>query len=215
MPWAVAAAGVTAAAGLAGSAMQSGAAGKAGERSQAALQQSRNDLMPWMTQGGTALGVTGDLSGANGPDAARAAMGNFFTSPGYQFRLDEGMRGVDAGAAARGLLRSGSTLKAEQKFAQGLASDEFSNYYNRLFDLSNQGLGAAKAEAGVGSDMARSAQQTGAAQSSIYGNAAGGLANTANSLFSNKDFTGWLGGQFGGGGGATPTFGSLGGAGLY
>ena len=64
-------------------------------------------------------------------------MAGFHTSPGYQFQLDQGLRAVDAGAAANGLLRSGAALKAEQTFGTGLADKEFApDYYNRLFDLS-------------------------------------------------------------------------------
>jgi hypothetical protein len=109
----------------------------------AALAQARTDLDPWRTQGANALTVASNLSGANGPEAAALAQQDFFTSPGYQFRLDEGMREVDAGAAAKGMLRSGATLKGEQRFAQGLASEEFGNYYQRLNDLSKIGLQSA------------------------------------------------------------------------
>jgi hypothetical protein len=185
MPFAIAAAGITAAGAIGGSLIQSGATSKAGNQAQATLAQSRNDLLPWMTQGGTALTATGDLSGANGPDAAKAAMGNFFTSPGYDFRLSEGLRGVDAGAASHGMLRSGATIKAEDKFSQGLASDEFTNYYNRLAGLSGQGLDAARAEAGVGGQSANTAIGSGNAQSSIFGNASSGLGSSISGLASN------------------------------
>lgn len=207
MPWAVAAAGVSAAAGIAGSAMQSGAvsgaAGKANAAQEAALAQARADLEPWRTTGGNALGVAGNLSGANGPDAARGAMADFTTSPGYQWRLDEGMRGVDAAAAAKGLLRSGATLKGEQAFAQGLASSEFDNYYNRLYSLANLGekaaAGSADASERTGAGIAQTEVGAGKQQASIYGNAASSIGTAANGLFSNPGFTDWLGGSGGGG----------------
>jgi hypothetical protein len=137
----------------------------------AALAQARTDLEPWRSSGGNALTVASNLSGANGPEAAAAAREDFFTSPGYQFRLDEGLRGVDAGAAARGMLRSGATLKEEQRFGEGLASEEFGNYYNRLYQLS--GLGANAAAATGGYEM-----QTGQNLGNAYLNTAGRLGDT-------------------------------------
>ena len=192
MPFAAAA--VTAGAGLIGGMMQSsaisGAADKASAAQAAALAQARADLEPWRTQGQNALMVTSNLAGANGPQAATTAMGDFYTSPGYQWRLDEGMRAVDAGAAARGMLRSGSTLKAEQAFAQGLASDEFSQYYARLNALSKQGLdaagGSANAELKTGEGIAQTDLSAGGAQASIYGNMARGIGNAANTYFNNS-----------------------------
>lgn len=64
------------------------------------------------------------------------SMEDFEADPGYQFRMDEGMRGVEGGAAARGGLLSGAALKAIQKYGQGLASQEYGNAYNRY--TSNQ-----------------------------------------------------------------------------
>lgn len=66
---------------------------------------------------------------------------NFQEDPGYQFRQSEGMRGVNANAAAQGMSLSGATQKALQKYGQGLASQEYANAYdryntNRNFDYS-------------------------------------------------------------------------------
>ena len=191
---AAAVAGIGAATSLAGGLMQSGAisgaAGKANAAQAAALAQARADLEPWRTTGQNALAVTGNLAGANGPEAATTAMQDFYTSPGYQFRLDEGMRAVDAGAAARGMLRSGATLKAEQVFAQGQAAQEFDNYYNRLYNLSQQGLkaasGSAEAELNTGQGIAQTDLSAGGAQASIYGNMAKGLGDAASSYYGNS-----------------------------
>jgi len=196
MPFAIAAAGIGAAATIGGSMMQSSAAGKAADQSQKALDQQRADLAPWRTTGGQANTASADLLGLNGQDAATAAFGNFHTSPGYQWSFDQGMRGVDAGAAAKGMLRSGATLKAEQTFGTGLADQEFTSYYNRLFDMSHIGESAAAGGADTARQASNSALAAGNAQSSIYGNTASGLGGIANNLLSNKDFQS----NFGGGG---------------
>ena len=119
-------------------------------------------------------------------------MAQFQTSPGYQFQLDQGLRAVDAGAAANSMLRSGATMKAEQAFGSGLAATEFTNYYNRLFALSQLGETAAAGGAATAGQAASTALQGANAQSSIYGNTAAGLGNTVNSLLSNKDFRNWI-----------------------
>lgn len=69
----------------------------------------------------------------------RFSMEDFEADPGYEFRRQEGMRGVEGGAAARGGLLSGAALKAIQKYGQGLASQEYGNAYNRFTsDQTNQ-----------------------------------------------------------------------------
>jgi hypothetical protein len=193
-----------AAAGVIGGVMQSsavsGAADKANAATQKAAAQQRQDLMPWATTGGLANTASTDLLGLNGPDAATAAMANYQTSPGYQWQLGQGLRAVDAGAAAKGMLRSGATLKAEQTFGQGLANTDFGQYYNRLFDLSQLGEKAAAGQGAgalqAGHDIAATDIAAGGAQASIYGNTAKGIQTGINQL-SNMFNSG------GGGGGYT------------
>lgn len=67
------------------------------------------------------------------------SMADYQADPGYQFRLDEGQKALERSAAARGLLASGSTLKGIQRFAQGEASQEYTNAFNRYqVNRSNQ-----------------------------------------------------------------------------
>lgn len=199
MPFAVAAAAIPAVAGIAGAAMQSsavsGAADTAAQTQRAAQAQLRADQAPYMAAGQNALMHTGNAAGTNGPEGNAAALDAFHTSPGYQFQMEQGLRGIDAGASARGMLRSGATLKAEQTFGQGLANQDFGAYYNRLMGLTTMGQNAA---AGVGSQGATAAAgiagtqvSAGGAQASIYGQAAQGIGNAAanygnNSLYSQK-----------------------------
>jgi hypothetical protein len=214
MPFAIAAGVASAGAGLIGGMMQSNAASAANDKSIAAQQEAeeraRADLQPWVTAGQPALTATSDLLGLSGQPAADAAMARFQASPGYQFQLSEGLRGVDAGAAAKGMLRSGATLKAEQEYGQGLASKDFGDYYNRLFQLSSVGETAAAKQgafsANAADSMSKSESQLGQQQASIYGNAASGIGSAANNYATNtlySDRTKALGG--GGGGTTSPT----------
>ena len=61
---------------------------------------------------------------APGADAAE-------NEPGYQFRRDQGIKGLEASAAARGTLNTGGTLKGIVNYGQQLASQEYGNVYNR------------------------------------------------------------------------------------
>ena len=181
-------AGVSGAAAIGGSLLQGNAtksaANSANSAQLAQQQQERTDLAPWTGTGGTANTATTNLLGLNGPDAATAAMGNFQTSPGYQWQLGQGLRAVDAGAASSGLLRSGATLKAEQTFGSGLADQEFTNYYNRLFDMSKLGetaaAGTGAADITTGTGVAQTDLSAGSGLSSIYGNVASGVGNAFN-----------------------------------
>lgn len=56
---------------------------------------------------------------------------DFIKDPGYQFRMDEGLKGVEHSAAARGGLFSGQAAKELERYGQGFASNEFNNAYNR------------------------------------------------------------------------------------
>ena len=191
MPFAVAA-GVSAVAGIAGSVLQSKSVDKASSNAinaqQQGLEQSRADLEPWRTAGGTAIPAVQDAAGLNGQEGYDRAVAAFHTSPGYGFALDQGLRAIDHGAAAKGILNSGETLKAEQKFGTGLADQDFGTYYNRLMDLSKLGETAAAGSASATADASKGEAQTdlsqGSALSSIYGNTATGIGTAANNYAS-------------------------------
>ena len=202
MPFAAAAAGVSAAAGIAGGIMQSNAVKSGQSQANAAIQQgvttATNQLSPWTTAGQPALQQESDLLGLNGQDAANAAMSTYQTSPGYQWQMQQGLRAVDAGQAAQGMARSGATLKAEDTFAAGLANSDFTNYYNRLAGLSGQGLtaasGIANAATGGAANIASTDRGAAGAQASIYGNVASSIGTDANGLFNNPAFQKYLSG---------------------
>jgi hypothetical protein len=195
--------GATAAAGLVGSALQSSAVGSAQDSanaaSAAAREQARADLQPWTQTGGLANTQSANLLGLNGQEAADAAFGTYQKSPGYQFQLNEGLRAVDAGASAKGILRSGATLKAEQAYGAGLADSDFGQYYNRLFQMSGVGETAAAGQgafsAQAGKDIAQTNASAGNAQASIYGNTTAGLSNAANTYANNSLYQQRLGGN--------------------
>lgn len=64
---------------------------------------------------------------------------DFFASPDYQFRRDEGGRDIQQQFAARGGAQSGNALRALSEFNSNLASGEFGNRFNRLAALAGIG----------------------------------------------------------------------------
>jgi hypothetical protein len=98
------------------------------------------------------------LTGDGGAGSAAGGIGaGLENTPGYQFRLGEGLKALERSAAARGTLLTGGTLKGLQKYAQDVASTEYGNRVNQLQNLSQLGLGAAGTQANLGSNYAANA----------------------------------------------------------
>jgi hypothetical protein len=124
--------------------------------------QTRSDQAPWRDAGQGALNrLTSASTGDNS---------NFFASPDYNFTRSEGLRGLQQTAAARGTLGSGNALKALAQFNQGLASQQYGDWWNRQAGL-----------AGVGQNATNATQQAGQAASSNISNGlmAGGDARAS------------------------------------
>lgn len=103
----------------------------AADIAQKQFEQTRQDQMPWMDAGKKALGgldqmLYGDPS-------------EFMTDPSYQFRKQQGMDGIESSAAATGGLLSGAALKSLNEYNSGLASQEYSNAFNRLSGVAGTG----------------------------------------------------------------------------
>jgi hypothetical protein len=131
-----------------GSALGARSAGKAQERAaqqsadvQREIFQKQTELQEPFRQSGIAaqnellrllgIGDAGRDASDYGLLTRQYGMDQFQQDPGYAFRFREGLKGVDRSAAARGGLLSGATLKAAQRFGQDLASQEFTNAFNR------------------------------------------------------------------------------------
>jgi hypothetical protein len=97
------------------------------------------------------LGLGGDRNAADfGQYAKSFGVDEFEQDPGYKFRLNEGMNALQRSAAARGNLLSGGTMKGIQRFGQDLASQEFSNAFQRAQIERGARLGALGNLAGAG-----------------------------------------------------------------
>lgn len=152
---------------------QADAANRATDVQSANLQQIRQSLAPYISNGSDAQGMLRNLIGIGAPtnggtygnlmkpfDAAEFAK---YQDPGYQFQLQQGQQALQNSQAAKDGVLSGAALKDLIGFNQGMANTAyqgaFNRYmtqndatYNRLADLLKVGENAA---AGFGNTSAQ------------------------------------------------------------
>lgn len=63
-------------------------------------------------------------------------------TPGYQWALDQGLRGTQNNLTKQGLGKSGPAVQAAGKYAQGLASQTYQQQYGNYVNDYNMGLGS-------------------------------------------------------------------------
>jgi hypothetical protein len=132
----------------------------------------------------TLLGLQG--GDGNAADYGRYAkdfqMSDYQQDPGYAFRLAEGMKAMDRTAAARGGLMSGGALKAGQQYGQDMASQEYSNAYDRYQKNRANQLAPLGAFAEAGRGAAQNTSATNALYGGQMGDASRAYANMQNEL---------------------------------
>lgn len=128
--------------------IQADASKYAADISQKQFEQTRQDQMPWLNAGKSALGdltkyidKSPDFNDKWGGRIESAYQGgqltggldpaNFQTDPSYQFRKQQGMDGLQSSAAAGGSLLSGAALKSLNEYNSNLASQEYGNAWSR------------------------------------------------------------------------------------
>lgn len=90
-----------------------------------------------------------------------AQMSNYLRStPGYQFRMDEGVNALNRAAAAKGMLYSGAQQKALTGYGQGLADQTYNALLDRISNLSTGGQNAALGLGGIGAQTAAGVAQS-------------------------------------------------------
>lgn len=104
------------------------------QKQQYADQQK--NAAPWLQAGQNALGqLTGLMNNGGFGDFTEQFQAPTSVTeqndPGYQFRLQQGLKALQNSAAAKGGLYSGNTQQALSDYAQNSASNEYSNVYNR------------------------------------------------------------------------------------
>jgi hypothetical protein len=137
------------------------------------------------------LGIMGGLLGLGGdPAQGQAAFDQYQQSTGYQFRVDQGMAGIEGSRAARGVLNSGASAKALQDYGQGMASQEFGNYMDQVSrqtgmegQVADRGLNAALGVGQAGSSAGQGSAAAIQQGESDRQSGLGGLISGVSSLF--------------------------------
>jgi hypothetical protein len=107
---------------------------------------------PYLQGGANASNEMQGLLGIGGdPNAANKAFNNFLGSTNYKFQLGQGLNAVSGNQAAKGMLDSGSTLKALNNYGQGMAGNALQGYMTNLGNVGTQGIDMAKTIGAAGS----------------------------------------------------------------
>lgn len=118
---------------------QAKSADAASQIQQENFEQTRQDLMPYKQAGDTSLNQLMGQMGADGyfNQTYKGDEFNFQADPSYAFRQQQGQDAIQSSAAAQGGLLSGATLKALTQYNSNLASQEYSNAFNRWQSTDN------------------------------------------------------------------------------
>jgi hypothetical protein len=214
MPPAIAAAGIVAAGGIGSALIGSSASRSAANAQSNAAQlgiaeqqreydQSRSDLLPWLTAGQGALGGLQALLGLSGNDAQQAAITGIQNSPQFASLDRAGTQAILQNAAATGGLRGGNVQSSLYNNRADLLAQLIDQQFSRLAGVSGAGasVGANLGQLGAGAANAISGLfgQQGAARAGGILGSAGGLSTALQGV------TGFIGNNygslFGGGGG--------------
>lgn len=179
---------------------QRDAANTAADVQRQALAQMQQNQQPYMGAGQDALAQYQALlaSGQLSPQFSfNPTMAQLEQTPGYQFAMQQGLKGVQNSAAAKGLGYSGAQIKGAENFGTGLASQTYQQQYqnalqnfntnyqvnqnaaNRLSGLVSLGQNAA---AGVGNAGIQVAGNVGNALIGAGNAQAAGYTNMGNAL---------------------------------
>jgi hypothetical protein len=116
---------------------------------------------PWRKAGLPALNRLSSGLAQGGEFDAPFSRVNWQTDPGYQFRLNEGMKALNNQAAARGGLISGNALKAATRYGQEMGSQEYQNAFNRYYIERDNRMNPLQSLANVGQTTATQQGQAG------------------------------------------------------
>jgi hypothetical protein len=137
--------------------------------SNAQLQQNQQNQNPYLQAGTKAISSLSGMSPFAAPTNVTEQ-----NDPGYQFRLQQGQKALENSAAARGGLLSGGTAKAINDYAQGSASNEYGNVYNRALQTyqtnANNQFGLAGIGQGAANELGAAGQNASGLNANILGN---------------------------------------------
>lgn len=157
--------------------MQADSSKYAADIAQKQFEQTRQDQMPWLEAGQKALGGLSDMLYGD--------PSKFVNDPSYQWRKQQGMDGIESSAAASGGLLSGAALKSLNGHNSSLASQEYSNAFNRLSGMAGTGQSTANAIGNFGANNALNQGNAAIGGANAQANGIVGAANSRQQGFNN------------------------------
>ena len=161
--------------------IQAASADRAAELQQEQFDKQVELQAPFREAGLTAQNKLLDYMGlspnAGGKYARDFSMADYQADPGYAFRLGEGMKGLNATAAARGGLISGNALKAATQYGQDMGSQEYQNAFNRYQTNRSNQLNPLQSLMGAGQTATNTMGQAGQNYANQAGEAYIGAGN--------------------------------------
>lgn len=180
MPWGAAAivggALISSSASRSASNAQAGAAQASTDAQERMYQQTRADTANQRNLSDQAVNaLRGVLD--SGELTQRFAPGDITGEAGYQFGLQQGQRGIENSAAARGLGLSGAALKQASRFNTDYATGRYNDAFNRFQTDRQNRFNPLLQLAGAGAIGAQQVNNAGQAYANTAGNNAIGVAN--------------------------------------
>lgn len=189
---------------------QANAANNAAAMQQNQFNQMRQSLQPYMDLGSGSIPQLMGLLNSNKLNAQfsfNPTQQQLEQTPGYQFALQQGLKGVNNSMSARGLGNSGAQAKAITQYATGLADQTYQQQYNNALQnfMTNYGVNSNQfgrlggllslgenAAAGVGNAGLQTASNAGNFLTSGANAQAAGTIGSANAI--NNGLSGATGG---------------------
>lgn len=153
------------------------------KKAASAQQNAAQGSMDWIKEvyGNSQANFAPYLQG--GQQGLAALMGNQYEqSPGYQYLKDEMVSGIDASAAARGQLYSGGHSLDLARHVNGLAAQDYNNWWNRQMGLAGLGAQSATALGGIGSGTFNGVQSAYGSMADAAGQKAGANAGAVSGI---------------------------------
>jgi hypothetical protein len=166
---------------------------------------------PMQDQGSLTISTGGAGSAGGGGNQYQAGTGvpdfsAFYQTPDFLVARDEGIQGLDRGAAARGRLYSGGADADRMRFASNLGSQAFGNFQNNLFRLAGFG---GQANSQLNQLGQNTGNQVGNQLSNIGQARASGYLNQGNAFSNAWSGVGSAFGDYWGSRGANPSIGPV------
>jgi len=186
--------GITGAIGAANASnSQANAAGQARDFATSAFGISRNDLLPYIVSGYGGLSNLASMGPPIDPTRLNALTAPFAPTmeqlrqtPGYQFTLEQGLRGVQNSQTAKGYGTSANALTAAANYAEGLASTTYQQQFQNYQDQNRQIAAILAGAQGQNFTQQLQRSQLGALSGAQFGNIGAQLQNPISNALINE-----------------------------